>query len=261
MAGTVLFTGANGSLALPAVKQLLKSYPSLTLVLTVRDESEQDPNTATLHRLVSQFSDASVSIRKLDLVSLEAVTSFSNVLLSEINNGKIPRLVAIICNAFTWSLSGGPKYSKDGYETSMAINHLAHFSLSLRLLGALDPQHGRIVFLGSEAHRPEPGPFNKGFPTHIPKDLDLLVHSQPDKKKEELARGFQRYGVSKLVIIMVMYELNRRLKTVRTCSIGPFRRANDWCRTRTRSLSARLPSILWVLSIPERFYTAMYPCL
>jgi NAD(P)-dependent dehydrogenase (short-subunit alcohol dehydrogenase family) len=261
MAGTVLFTGANGSLALPAVKRLLKSYASFKLILTVRDESERDPNTAALRRLVSQFPNASVSIRKLDLVSLEAVTSFSNTILSEVNDGKIPRLAAIICNAFTWSLSGGPKYSKDGYETSMAINHLAHFSLSLRLLGAMDVQHGRIVFLGSEAHRPEPGPFNKGFPTCIPEDLDLLVHPQPDKKNEELGRGFQRYGVSKLVIIMVMYELNRRLKTVRTSSTGPLRRANDWCRTRTLRLSERSPSTLWALSIPERFCTAMYPCL
>jgi NAD(P)-dependent dehydrogenase (short-subunit alcohol dehydrogenase family) len=215
MAGTVLVTGANGSLAIPVIKGLLESFPSLTLILTVRDDSDQDHNTAALRRLVSQFSNANASIRKFDLASLEEVTSFSDTLRSEIDGGKIPRLVSIICNAFSWGLSGGPKFTKDGYERTIAINHLAHFALSLRLLGSMDAERGRIIFLGSEAHRPEPGPFNKGFPTHIPDDMDLLLHPQPENNKEELGRGFQRYGTSKLVAIMVMFELNRRLKNVR----------------------------------------------
>lgn len=97
---------------------------------------------------------------------------------------------------------------------SIAVNHLAHFSLLCELLSTVDPVHGRIVFSGSCAHWPDKASLVKGYPTHVPEDLDLLVHPKADNEGEELGRGFQRYAVSRLVPIMVMYELNRRLKIV-----------------------------------------------
>ncbi|KAH5246005.1 hypothetical protein HBI71_182810 [Parastagonospora nodorum] len=227
MTGSVLLTGANGSLAIPMVKYLLDAYPDFTLILTVRDDSEADKNTAELQEVVAGHSDAVTSIRKLDLASLKEVETFCNDLRSEIGNGKLPRLSAIICNAMSWRLSGGPSYTGDGYETIMAINHLAHFSLSLRLINSMDAQRGRFVFLGSEAHHPLRAAFSKGYPTAIYSDLDLHVHPEPDKPEEELGRGFQRYGTSKLVTVMVAYELNRRLKqnkdteSIRVVTIDP----------------------------------------
>jgi NAD(P)-dependent dehydrogenase (short-subunit alcohol dehydrogenase family) len=212
--GTVLLTGANGSLAIPMVKYLLSTYPTFTFVLIVRDDSDDDLNTAELRRVIAGYSDATASIRKLDLASLKQVQGFSDELRSEIQDKRLPHILAIICNAMSWRLSGGPAYSEDGYETSIAINHLAHFALSLRLLGSMDARRGRVVFLGSEAHWPLRAGFSKGYPTHIPENIELLVHPEKDKKEEEMGRGFQRYGTSKLVPIMVMYELNRRLKKV-----------------------------------------------
>jgi hypothetical protein len=114
MAGTVLLTGAKGSLALPAVKYLLSAYPIYTLILTVRDDSNQDRNTAKLRAIISQHANAAVSIRKLDLSSLKETHSFSNHLRTEIGHGNLPRLVAIACNAMSWQLSGEPTYTKDG---------------------------------------------------------------------------------------------------------------------------------------------------
>ncbi|EAT79764.2 hypothetical protein SNOG_12964 [Parastagonospora nodorum SN15] len=201
------------------VKYLLDAYPDFTLILTVRDDSEADKNTAELQEVVAGHSDAVTSIRKLDLASLKEVETFCNDLRSEIGNGKLPRLSAIICNAMSWRLSGGPSYTGDGYETTMAINHLAHFSLSLRLINSMDAQRGRFVFLGSEAHHPLRAAFSKGYPTAIYSDLDLHVHPEPDKPEEELGRGFQRYGTSKLVTVMVAYELNRRLKQPALASV------------------------------------------
>jgi NAD(P)-dependent dehydrogenase (short-subunit alcohol dehydrogenase family) len=214
MTGVVLLTGANGSLAIPTTKYLLSTYPMFTLVLTVRDDSDEDTNTAELRRIVVRYPKVNVIIRKLDLASLEEVQSFSHVLRLEIESGRLPRIVAIICNAFTWKLSGGAAYSKEGYETSIAVNHLAHFALSLRLLSSMNSQRGRIVFLGSEAHWPDRAGLSKGYPTKLPENLDLLVHPEPDQRSQEMGRGFQRYGMSKLIITIVMYELNRRLKTV-----------------------------------------------
>ncbi|KAH7408824.1 short chain dehydrogenase/reductase SDR [Phaeosphaeria sp. MPI-PUGE-AT-0046c] len=227
MRRTVLLTGANGSLGVTMVDYILRQYPDLTLIVTVRDDSDGDSSTLELRRILSQHSNATAIVRKLDLSSLEEVVAFSKDLQNEISNGKIPLLKAIICNAMSWKLSGGPAYSNDGYEMAMAVNHLAHFALSLRLLGSMDLQHGRIVFLGSEAHWPLRAGLSKGFPTHVPEDMDLLVHPDPDEKSQEMGRGFQRYGVSKLVIIMVMYELSRKLqqgkdtKSVRAITVDP----------------------------------------
>ena len=165
---------------------------------------------------MDQHPDVQVSIRQLDLSSLENVSIFSKALLLEIESKKLPLIRTIICNAMTWNLAGGPQYSKDGYEMSIAVNHLAHFSLSCELLSAMDPVHGRIIFSGSGAHWPEKASLSKGYPTQVPENLELLVHPKADKEVEEMGRGFQRYAVSKLVPIMVMYELNRRLKTVST---------------------------------------------
>ena len=190
MTGTVLITGSNGSLALPAVKYLLKAYSSFNLVLTVRDDSEEDVNSTKLRFLVDQHPDVQVSIRQLDLSSLENVRKFSKALLLEIESKKLPLIRTIICNAMTWNLAGGPQYSKDGYEMSIAVNHLAHFSLSCELLSAMDPVHGRIIFSGSGAHWPEKASLSKGYPTQVPKNLELLVHPKADKEVEEMGRGF-----------------------------------------------------------------------
>lgn len=45
MVGTIIFTGANCSLGIPAINHILENYPEYTLILTVRDLSEADVNT------------------------------------------------------------------------------------------------------------------------------------------------------------------------------------------------------------------------
>jgi NAD(P)-dependent dehydrogenase (short-subunit alcohol dehydrogenase family) len=211
---SVLITGANGTLALPAVNNLLSQYPSYTLVLTVRNDSDDDKNTAKLKSVVAKFPDATCHIRKLDLNKFAAVNTFAETLRTDIAQGRIPRLAAIICNAMAWSLSSGQKFSDDGLEQCLQVNHLSQFSLTLQLLGSMDPKNGRIVFLSSESHIPGKAMFET-FPPILPDDLEELAKPKPDKKGEEIGRGFYRYALSKLVIVMTMYELSRRLQAVR----------------------------------------------
>ncbi|KAF4625680.1 hypothetical protein G7Y89_g12484 [Cudoniella acicularis] len=209
MSGTIILTGANSSLAIPAVNYLFSNYPSYTAVLTVRNTSDSDENTGRLRQEISKFPAAKASVRALDLSSLSEVELFSNQIVTDISNGALPPLVAIICNAYAWSISNGLKHSKDGYEISLAVNHLAHLSLVLRLLGSFGPQ-GRITFLASDSHYPGKNGLEKYAPG-LPDDLNLLAHPTQDRKGEEVGRGFQRYGNSKLAVIMGMYELNKLL--------------------------------------------------
>ncbi|KAJ8066071.1 hypothetical protein OCU04_005163 [Sclerotinia nivalis] len=205
--GTVLITGANSSLAIPSVEYLLTNYPNYTVLLTVRNPS--DENTQRLRKVLSNFPEERSSIHKLDLGSLAAVQSFADTIKSDITVTKLPPLSSIICNAFTWSISTGLKFSEDNYESSIAVNHLAHLSLVLRLLGSFQPERGSIVILGSDSHYPGNNGLEK-FPPNLPDDLELLVHPAPDKIGE-VGRGFQRYGLSKAAAIMGMYQLNKRL--------------------------------------------------
>ncbi|KAL6400240.1 hypothetical protein AUP68_15936 [Ilyonectria robusta] len=206
MAGTVLITGANGSLGLPFVERLLESYPSHTIIAAVRNPSpETDPNTANLARAISSHADARAHIEALDLASIENVRSFANRVAERISKGEVPPLAAIVCNAFTWSLSG-QQATADGFERTFQVGHLAHYMLVLKLLKSMAP-NGRVVMLGSSSHYPEkPVPISK-LGAELPSEIDTLVHPSSDDPGDEHDRGFQRYATTKLANVMFMQDL------------------------------------------------------
>ena len=211
MAGTVLITGANGSLALGFVASLLKSYPEHTLVATVRNpSSQQDPNTAKLQAIIAKHPQVNVLVEKLDLSSLAAVRLLAEKISRRISSGEIPRISAIVCNAFAWSLNG-MKTTSDGYEATFQVSHLSHFLLVLKLLGSMDAASGRIVMLGSGAHYPErENPLCKLRPG-LPNHLEQLLHPADDDPAQVHDRGFQRYGTAKLANVMFANHLSERL--------------------------------------------------
>lgn len=207
----MLITGAESSLAIPSIEYLLTNYPTYTVALSVRNPT--DGNTQRLQKVLSKFPGDRYTIHKLDLGSLVAVESYADIIKSEISGRKLPPFTAIIFNAFTWSISNGLAFTSDNYESSMAVNHLAHLALVLRLLGSFSPDGGKIVILGSDSHYPGKNGLEK-FPPNLPDDLELLVHPGLDKSGEEVSRGFQRYGLPKAAAIMGMYQLNKRLSKV-----------------------------------------------
>jgi NAD(P)-dependent dehydrogenase (short-subunit alcohol dehydrogenase family) len=212
MKGTVIITGANGSLAIPAVAYLLSRYEPSNIILTVRNDTTADENTARLREVIAQAtSGTEATILKLDLASLTEVHAFAKAIRTQVTAREIPPLAAVVWNAMIWTLQGGIQLTEEGYEQSMAVNHLAHFTLTLELLSSFHPEHGRIIFLGSDSH--EKSALQK-YASVLPDDLDKLVHPEPDREEDVADRGFQRYGLSKLASIMTMYELNRRLEKV-----------------------------------------------
>jgi WW domain-containing oxidoreductase len=216
MAGTVLITGANGTLALEFVRTLLTLHPQYTILATVRNTSPQkDPNTAELMQLVEKHPATKVVVQQLDLARLDNVRSFAENLSREIDLGNLPRISAIVCNAFTWSLEAGQKLTPDKLEATFQVGHLSHYLLVLKLLGSMNMASGRVVMLGSPVHYPEkPNPlsaFRPGFPT----DMEQLVRPPTDRSGEAHDKGYQRYGTAKLSNVTFMHDLNRRLQNVR----------------------------------------------
>ena len=213
MTGTIIITGANGSLAIPAIQHLLTQHQDCTLIGTVRNASDADNNTTFLRKTLSNFASAKTSIRELDLSSLSSVQSFTTSIASEISSDKLPALTAIICNAYYWNLNTPLQKTKDGYEKTFQISHLAHAALVLRLLNSFDSAGGRIVLFSSDAHWPGKNGLEK-YPPAIPDDLDSLVKPTDDQSADHFGRGFLRYANSKLAIVMWMYALNRALEKV-----------------------------------------------
>ena len=213
MTGTIIITGANSSLAIPAIQHLLTQRPDCTLIGTVRNASDVDTNTALLRKTISNFPSAKASIRELDLSSLSAVQSFTSSVASEISSRKLPPLTAIICNAYSWNLNAPLQTTEDGYEKTFQVSHLAHVALVLRLLNSFGPSGGRIVLFSSDSHWPGKSSLAK-YPPAIPDDLDLLVKPAADESVDNFGWGFLRYANSKLAIVMWMYALNRALEKV-----------------------------------------------
>jgi NAD(P)-dependent dehydrogenase (short-subunit alcohol dehydrogenase family) len=212
MTGTVIITGANSSLAIPAVGYLLKNYPEYTVVLTVRNASDKDANTASLRAIASQHPQAKIVIYELDLAVLSAVENFASTISKNISDDTYPPIVAVICNAFHWNLAiGDPELTSNGYEKTFQVNHIAHASLVLRLLDQFDPAGSRIVSLSSDAHWPGKAVWEK-IPPEIPSDIESLV--KPPVEADYTGRPFQRYANSKLAIVMWTHALNRRLLQV-----------------------------------------------
>ncbi|KAL8733398.1 MAG: hypothetical protein Q9181_003606 [Wetmoreana brouardii] len=226
MAGTILITAANSSLAIPAVQHLLTKYPDYTAVLTVRNVTDSDVNTKRLRATIAKYPSAKTSIYELDLANLSAVHEFTDTISDRILHGSLPPLASLVCNAYYWNLAGGVESTKDGYEKSFQVNHVAHAALVLRLLGSFGSDGGRVVLFSSDAHWPGKNGLEK-YPPAIPDDLELLVKPGADEKPDNLGRGFQKYAVSKLAVVTWTYALNRylekepRLRNITAVAINP----------------------------------------
>lgn len=114
MAGTIILTGANGSLGLQAAKHLLETCPEYHAVFTVRDASEADLNTQNLRRVTSKYPQTKVSVHQVDHIDLSAVHQFARAISASVAATSLPPLKSIICNAIYWNLVGDPEMAVDG---------------------------------------------------------------------------------------------------------------------------------------------------
>ena len=213
VARTIVITGANSFLAIPDVQHLLAKHTKHALLLTVRNTSDTDVHTRRLHGLRKQYPDADFSIRELDLNKLSAVHDFATTIVAEIDDGKLVPLASIVCNAYYWNLAREVEFTTDSYEKTFQVTYVAHAALVLRLLGSFGPSGGRVVLFSSYAHWSGKNLLEK-YPPAIPTNLQSLVKPAADDPPDNFGRGFQRYAVSKLAVVMWMYVLNRRLEKV-----------------------------------------------
>ena len=205
--GTALITGASSGVGLFAAKALVDR--GWHVVMACRDVEKARRAQAAL-----AIPDAAVTHLQVDLGDLDSVRQ----LVSDFHASGRP-LDALICNAAVYlPRLQHPERSPQGYELSMATNHLGHFLLIHLLLEDLrrsSHPSRRLVILGTvTANSKELG---GKIPIPAPADLgDLSGFAAGFKAPITMADGKRfkpgkAYKDSKLCNMITSQELHRRL--------------------------------------------------
>lgn len=201
---TVAITGTSSGVGLYAAKSLIDR--GWHVVMGCRDISKMENAAQTLG-----IPQDSYTIINLDLGSLESVRRFVQRFRTIGYS-----LDALVCNAAIYMpLLKEPLRSPEGYELSMATNHLGHFLLcNLMLEDLKKSSYGdrRLVILGTVTHNPD--------------ELGGKIPPRPDLGNlEGFAAGFKdpvsmidgkdfepvkAYKDSKVCNVLTMRELHRR---------------------------------------------------
>lgn len=142
---TVVITGATSGIGFAVVKALLQhNYRVIGIGRT------QDSCEAARIRLAELSLSGAIFLAG-DLLQLRETNRLADEITCYLNETAEGRLDALINNA------GGVRSwyatTEDGFEQQFALNHLAGFLLSHKLMPCLQRCNGRILFTGSASHK------------------------------------------------------------------------------------------------------------
>jgi protochlorophyllide reductase len=193
---TYLVTGATQGLG-RAIAAALAGLPEAHVVLGVRDVERGAQ--------VARELGAHVEARRLDLASLSDVRRFAaewqGPLAGLVNNAGV-------------QITDGIRKTADGFEETIAVNHLAALLLTVGLWPRLGG--GRVLFIGSGTQDPTNRTATRfGFRGARPAPIVALARGDSDAGSARQA-GFDRYATSKFLNMATAAELARRVKPERT---------------------------------------------
>lgn len=183
MAGkTVVITGASNGIGKETAVALARM--GARVVMVARDQARGEQALADVKQ---RSGSQAVELALADLASLQSVRALASELLA-----RCPRIDVLINNA--GAVNDTRIVTVDGYETTFAVNHLAHFLLTNLLLERLKASvPARIINVSSEAHR-------------------MAGMNFDDLMGEKSYATFTAYGQSKLANILFTVELASRLQ-------------------------------------------------
>jgi NAD(P)-dependent dehydrogenase (short-subunit alcohol dehydrogenase family) len=153
--------------------------------MVCRDRGRGEKALAAVRRLAG---DDRAELEIADLSSFESVRGLTDRL-----SARFDRIEMLVNNAGVFRARR--ELSVDGFEVTLATNHLGHYLLTVRLMDLLRRGRARIVNVSSNGHR-------RGDLRRAP--LEKILRGDISYG------GVQAYGDSKLANILFTFELMRR---------------------------------------------------
>jgi len=189
----MIVTGANTGLGFETARALAAAGARVLLACRSAEKGRD-----AVSKIQQAHPDADVASATLDLASFTSIDAF----VESIEDTSID---VLICNAGV--LNASYQESDGGIERTVGVSHLGHFLLVKGLLPKLLAGHqGRVVMLGSEAHR-------------SPRTLDFDDFPLSPENYSQL----KSYGQAKLCNTLFANELQRRYgdQGLTACSLHP----------------------------------------
>lgn len=143
---TVVITGATSGIGLAAARKFAgKGYK----VIGIGHSIDNCEKARTL--ILSETPDAKIVYFSGELMQQREVLRIA---------GELEKYISENCGGELWALInnvGGVRSlyttTEEGYEQQFALNHLAGFMLTNRLLPFIEKAHGRVIMTGSNSHK------------------------------------------------------------------------------------------------------------
>ena len=191
---TIVVTGGSAGLGVETMRVL--ALRGAKVIGVVRDAAKGE---AALTAIRSEIPDADLELALLDLSDLESVRRGADDLAR-----RFPRIDRLINNAGVMACPLGR--TAEGLDLQLGTNHLGHFVLTSRLIGALlAGAPARIVNLSSGGHRLSPIRFE-----------DPFFEKEPYEK-------WTAYGQAKTANVLFSVALDKRFRDrgIRAFAVHP----------------------------------------
>jgi NAD(P)-dependent dehydrogenase (short-subunit alcohol dehydrogenase family) len=144
---------------------------------------------------------------RVDLTDLADVARFTGELASH------GPLDGVVCNAGVQNIRAS--FTRDGFEETFGVNHLAHFAIAMRVIPQLAPG-ARLAWIGSSTFDPrDAGARRFGFRGGRYTDAATLAKGEGDPAASVAQRGRDAYATSKLCNVLTAAAIARRVSPSR----------------------------------------------
>lgn len=195
---SIIITGATSGIGYQCATHLAKIAHDIQIIVACRN---QKSGNEVIKNIQQKTGHTHITCEPLDLESLQSVREF----IERFSKQPYNKVIALINNAGIQTIIE-TQYTKDGFESTFGVNHIAPFYLTLLLLPFMDI-NASITFTASGVHDSLQ---KTGIETPIFKSANELAFPQETDEKLHII-GQRRYSTSKLCNILTTYKLQEKL--------------------------------------------------